>query len=219
MANAAGDRDDPAQVQATLMMPGNPHVPVHPADGTPFRTRQPWAHRRVLDGKTNTPVAHHPVASKRLTPCVIGLAVEDEVVDSKSVTPAKRRDADEPEGSQGDVAAIAAAVHGTRPREGRKRMIDEVCELLGIQSQARDQALGIPIQQGGDGRPLFLARGCGRTPSQGRLVIVSQSSPMTSAYRARGFSWRISTARATLESSACPMIGVWSGIRSVFLWA
>ncbi len=42
--------------------------------------------------------------------------MEDEVVDSKRVTPARRRDADEPEGSRGDVAAIAAAVHGTRSR-------------------------------------------------------------------------------------------------------
>ena len=37
-----------------------------------------------------------PVASKLLTPSGIRLAVEDEVVDSKRVTPARRRDADEP---------------------------------------------------------------------------------------------------------------------------
>ena len=42
--------------------------------------------------------------------------MEDEVVASKRVTPARKRYADEPEGSRGDVAAIAAAVHGTRPR-------------------------------------------------------------------------------------------------------
>ena len=30
------------------------------------------------------------------------------------MTPARRRDSDEPEGSRGDVVAIAAAIHGTR---------------------------------------------------------------------------------------------------------
>jgi len=39
--------------------------------------------------------------------------VEDEVIDAKRVTPARRRDADEPEGGRGDVAAIAVVVHGT----------------------------------------------------------------------------------------------------------
>jgi hypothetical protein len=42
------------------------------------------------------------------------LAVEGEVVDSKRVIPFRRRDADEPEGGRGDVAAIVAAVHGMR---------------------------------------------------------------------------------------------------------
>ena len=43
--------------------------------------------------------------------------MEDEVVDSRRVTPARRRDADEPEGGRGDVVAIAATVYGTRVRE------------------------------------------------------------------------------------------------------
>ena len=40
----------------------------------------------------------------------------EQVVDSKRVTPAGRRDADEPEGNRREVASIAAAVLGSRPR-------------------------------------------------------------------------------------------------------
>ena len=61
---------------------------------------------------------HHfrPVALKLLTPCGMGLAVGDEVVDSKKVTQVRRRNADEPEGRRGDVAAIAAVVHEASSR-------------------------------------------------------------------------------------------------------
>ena len=51
----------------------------------------------------------------------------DKVVDSKRVTPARRRDADKAEGSWGDVAAIAAAVHGTRAR-GAKSLLHAILE-------------------------------------------------------------------------------------------
>jgi hypothetical protein len=40
----------------------------------------------------------YPVTAKLLTPCGTGLAVGDEVVDSKRVTPVRSREADEPEG-------------------------------------------------------------------------------------------------------------------------
>jgi len=46
------------------------------------------------------------------------LGREDEVVDSKKVTPTGRRDADEPEGNRGEVASIAAGVHGALSRRG-----------------------------------------------------------------------------------------------------
>ena len=42
----------------------------------------------------------YPVALKLLAPCGTGLAVGDEVVDSKRVTPVRSREADEPEGSR-----------------------------------------------------------------------------------------------------------------------
>jgi hypothetical protein len=57
-----------------------------------------------------------PVASKVLTPWVVGKRRQDKVVDSKKMTPAKERNADESKDSRRGVAAIEATVCGEGPR-------------------------------------------------------------------------------------------------------
>jgi hypothetical protein len=64
----------------------------------------------------NAPFHEDPVDSKVLTPGAVGKQGPDKVVDSKKMTPANERNADESKDSRRGVAAIEATVC----REGRK---------------------------------------------------------------------------------------------------
>jgi hypothetical protein len=63
-----------------------------------------------------------PVDSKVLTPRSVGKRGPDKVVDSKKMTPAKERNADESKDSRRGVAAIEATV--CREEPGRPNSID-----------------------------------------------------------------------------------------------
>jgi hypothetical protein len=63
-----------------------------------------------------------PVDSKVLTPWAVGKRGPDKVVDSKKMTPAKERNADESKDSRRGVAAIEATV--CREGPGRPNPID-----------------------------------------------------------------------------------------------
>jgi hypothetical protein len=67
-------------------------------------------------------VGKEPVDSKVLTPWAVGKRGPDKVVDSKKMTPAKERNADESKDSRRGVAAIEATV--CREGSGRPIPID-----------------------------------------------------------------------------------------------
>jgi hypothetical protein len=57
-----------------------------------------------------------PVDSKVLTPGAVGKRGPDQVIDSKKMTPAKERNADESKDSRGGVAALEATICWKGPR-------------------------------------------------------------------------------------------------------
>jgi hypothetical protein len=77
---------------------------------------------RLFKARRIFPRRLEPVDSKVLTPGAVGKRGPDKVVDSKKMTPAKERNADESKDSRRGVAAIEATV--CREGPGRPNPID-----------------------------------------------------------------------------------------------